>query len=81
MKIHLFFFILLFGVTILPARKRFPHYGSVDMRRECAKARSELEPKYRFERCQDVKGICKPFCDDTEYDYGYCIKWRNQCCI
>lgn len=44
-------------------------------------AKSELEPKYRFERCQDVKGICKPFCDDTEYDYGYCIKWRNQCCI
>ncbi|XDA87028.1 hypothetical protein R6Z07F_016735 [Ovis aries] len=62
MKIHLFFFILLFGVTILPAR-------------------SELEPKYRFERCQEVKGICKPFCDDIEYDYGYCIKWRNQCCI
>nr|XP_025124405.1 beta-defensin 112 isoform X4 [Bubalus bubalis] len=48
---------------------------------EKQKARSELEPKYRFERCQDVKGICKPFCDDTEYDYGYCIKWRNQCCI
>ncbi|XDB63497.1 beta-defensin 110-like [Muntiacus reevesi] len=44
-------------------------------------ARSELEPKYRFERCQEVKGICKPFCDDIEYDYGYCIKWRNQCCI
>ncbi|KAB0354742.1 hypothetical protein FD755_022201 [Muntiacus reevesi] len=44
-------------------------------------SRSELEPKYRFERCQEVKGICKPFCDDIEYDYGYCIKWRNQCCI
>ncbi|XP_037700604.1 beta-defensin 110-like [Choloepus didactylus] len=38
-------------------------------------------PKYRFERCQKVKGICKTFCDDDEYDYGYCIKWRNQCCI
>uniref|UniRef100_A0A8C0DL68 Beta-defensin 110 n=1 Tax=Balaenoptera musculus TaxID=9771 RepID=A0A8C0DL68_BALMU len=62
MKIHLFFFILLFWVTILPAR-------------------SELEPKYRFERCQEVKGICKTFCDDVEYDYGYCIKWRIQCCI
>ncbi|XP_057554164.1 beta-defensin 110-like [Hippopotamus amphibius kiboko] len=44
-------------------------------------ARSELEPKYRFERCQEVKGVCKTFCDDVEYDYGYCIKWRNQCCI
>ncbi|XP_023977513.1 beta-defensin 110-like [Physeter macrocephalus] len=44
-------------------------------------ARSELEPKYRFERCQEVKGICKTFCDDVEYDYGYCVKWRIQCCI
>ncbi|XP_068850259.1 beta-defensin 110-like [Capricornis sumatraensis] len=44
-------------------------------------SRSGLEPKYRLERCQEVKGICKPFCDDIEYDYGYCIKWRNQCCI
>ncbi|XP_040839057.1 beta-defensin 110-like [Ochotona curzoniae] len=44
-------------------------------------AGSNLSPKYRFERCQKVKGISKPFCDDVEYDYGYCIKWRNQCCI
>ncbi|XP_069344919.1 beta-defensin 110 isoform X1 [Eulemur rufifrons] len=44
-------------------------------------SRSEFEPKYRFERCQKVRGICKTFCDDDEYDYGYCIKWRNQCCI
>ncbi|XP_028366005.1 beta-defensin 110-like [Phyllostomus discolor] len=44
-------------------------------------AGSNLEPKYRFERCEKVKGICKTFCDDDEYDYGYCIKWRNQCCI
>ncbi|XP_036912440.1 beta-defensin 110-like [Sturnira hondurensis] len=44
-------------------------------------AGSNFEPKYRFERCEKVKGICKPFCDDDEYDYGYCIKWRNQCCI
>ncbi|XP_075409888.1 beta-defensin 110-like [Tenrec ecaudatus] len=44
--------------------------------------RSEFfQPKYRFERCQKVKGICKTFCDDIEYDYGYCIKWRNKCCI
>ncbi|XP_023383462.1 beta-defensin 110-like [Pteropus vampyrus] len=44
-------------------------------------ARSNFEPKYRFQRCEKVKGICKTFCDDDEYDYGYCIKWRNQCCI
>uniref|UniRef100_A0A8C0WBV3 Beta-defensin n=1 Tax=Castor canadensis TaxID=51338 RepID=A0A8C0WBV3_CASCN len=62
MKIQLFFFILLFWFTILPAR-------------------SNLPPKYRFERCEKVRGTCKTFCDDVEYDYGYCIKWRNQCCI
>ncbi|XP_042843538.1 beta-defensin 110-like [Panthera tigris] len=39
------------------------------------------EPMYRFERCKKLKGICKTFCNDHEYDYGYCIKWRNQCCI
>ncbi|XP_016050300.1 beta-defensin 110-like [Erinaceus europaeus] len=43
--------------------------------------RSKFEPKYRLERCQKVKGVCKPFCDDVEYDYGYCIKWRDQCCV
>nr|XP_055186398.1 beta-defensin 110 [Nyctereutes procyonoides] len=45
------------------------------------RTRSNFDPKYRFERCAKVKGICKTFCDDDEYDYGYCIKWRNQCCI
>ncbi|XP_074253198.1 beta-defensin 110-like [Saimiri boliviensis] len=47
-------------------------------------ARSSFEPqqpKYRFERCERVRGICKTFCDDVEYDYGYCIKWRSQCCV
>ncbi|XP_020026242.1 beta-defensin 110-like [Castor canadensis] len=44
-------------------------------------SRSNLPPKYRFERCEKVRGTCKTFCDDVEYDYGYCIKWRNQCCI
>lgn len=44
-------------------------------------ARSNLEPKYRLERCGKVKGMCKTFCDDVECDYGYCTKWRNQCCI
>ncbi|XP_050643404.1 beta-defensin 110 isoform X2 [Macaca thibetana thibetana] len=62
MKIQLFFFILLFWVTVSQARNYF-------------------EPKYRFERCEKVRGICKTFCDDVEYDYGYCIKWRSQCCV
>ncbi|XP_070952222.1 beta-defensin 110-like [Macaca nemestrina] len=44
-------------------------------------ARNYFEPKYRFERCEKVRGICKTFCDDVEYDYGYCIKWRSQCCV
>nr|XP_028703739.1 beta-defensin 110-like [Macaca mulatta] len=43
--------------------------------------RNYFEPKYRFERCEKVRGICKTFCDDVEYDYGYCIKWRSQCCV
>ncbi|XP_012874614.1 PREDICTED: beta-defensin 110 [Dipodomys ordii] len=42
---------------------------------------SSHPPKYRLERCNKVKGTCKPFCDDVEYDYGYCILWRNQCCV
>ncbi|XP_030170423.1 beta-defensin 110 [Lynx canadensis] len=44
-------------------------------------ARSNFESMYRFERCKKLKGICKTFCNDDKYDYGYCIKWRNQCCI
>ncbi|XP_019483680.1 PREDICTED: beta-defensin 110 [Hipposideros armiger] len=54
MKIHLFFFILLFWVTILPG---------LPLHISC------------------ITWPCKTFCDDDEYDYGYCIKWRNQCCI
>ncbi|XP_012296957.1 beta-defensin 110 isoform X2 [Aotus nancymaae] len=65
MKIQLIFFILLFWVTVLPARSSF----------------EPQQPKYRFERCERVRGICKTFCDDVEYDYGYCIKWRSQCCV
>uniref|UniRef100_G1Q202 Defensin beta 110 n=1 Tax=Myotis lucifugus TaxID=59463 RepID=G1Q202_MYOLU len=64
MKIHLFFFILLIWVTILPARSNF-----------------DEKPKYRIERCERVRGFCKTFCDDDEYDYGYCVRWRKQCCI
>ncbi|XP_059558229.1 beta-defensin 110-like [Myotis daubentonii] len=39
------------------------------------------KPKYRLERCERVRGFCKTFCDDDEYDYGYCVRWRKQCCI
>ncbi|XP_005369630.1 beta-defensin 110-like [Chionomys nivalis] len=44
-------------------------------------ARSNMSPKYRLERCEKVRGMCKTYCDEDEYDFGYCIKWRNQCCI
>ncbi|EDL14368.1 beta-defensin 41 isoform 1 precursor [Mus musculus] len=62
MKFHLFFFILLFGATILTAR-------------------SHIDIKNGIERCEKVRGMCKTVCDIDEYDYGYCIRWRNQCCI
>ncbi|XP_040105416.1 beta-defensin 110-like [Oryx dammah] len=65
MKIHLFFFILLFGVTILPARKRFPHYGSKDMRRECVKG----------------NGRCKAECHMSEVRIAYCIRPGSHCCL
>ncbi|KAJ1068516.1 hypothetical protein CapIbe_019382 [Capra ibex] len=65
MKIHLFFFILLFGVTILPARKRFPHYGSVDMRRQCVKG----------------NGRCKNECHVSEVRIAYCIRPGTHCCL
>ncbi|XP_069418708.1 beta-defensin 110 [Ovis canadensis] len=65
MKIHLFFFILLFGVTILPARKRFPHYGSVDMRRQCVKG----------------NGRCKNECHVSEVRIAYCLRPGTHCCL
>ncbi|KAF4013467.1 beta-defensin 110-like [Muntiacus reevesi] len=65
MKIHLFFFILLFGVTILPARKKFPQYGSVDMRRECVKG----------------NGRCKTQCHASEVRIAYCIRPGSLCCL
>ncbi|CAI9168498.1 unnamed protein product [Rangifer tarandus platyrhynchus] len=65
MKIHLFFFILLFGVTILPARKKFPQYGSVDMRRECVKG----------------NGRCKNQCHASEVRIAYCIRPGSLCCL
>ncbi|XP_011956206.2 beta-defensin 110 isoform X1 [Ovis aries] len=65
MKIHLFFFILLFGVTILPARKRFPYYGSVDMRRQCVKG----------------NGRCKNECHVSEVRIAYCLRPGTHCCL
>ncbi|XP_027243292.1 beta-defensin 110-like [Cricetulus griseus] len=44
------------------------------------KARSNTPPKYRLERCEKVRGMCKTYRDGDEYNYGYCIRWRNQCC-
>ncbi|XP_036269485.1 beta-defensin 110 isoform X1 [Pipistrellus kuhlii] len=65
MKIHLFFFILLFWVTILPAKKRFPQYGSVDMRKLCRKG----------------NGRCKLVCHETEIRIAYCIRPGTHCCL
>ncbi|XP_028622336.1 beta-defensin 110 [Grammomys surdaster] len=44
-------------------------------------ARSHIDVRHRIERCENVRGKCKTYCDVDEYDYGYCIRWRNQCCI
>uniref|UniRef100_A0A8D2B938 Beta-defensin n=1 Tax=Sciurus vulgaris TaxID=55149 RepID=A0A8D2B938_SCIVU len=65
MKIHLFFFILLFWVTILPARKRYPEYGSLDLRRECIRS----------------NGQCKNQCLNTEVRIAFCIRPGTHCCI
>ncbi|XP_057554014.1 beta-defensin 110-like [Hippopotamus amphibius kiboko] len=65
MKIHLFFFILLFWVTILPARKRYPHYGSLDLRRQCRRG----------------NGRCKLECQENEVRIAYCIRPGTQCCL
>ncbi|XP_023613485.1 beta-defensin 110-like [Myotis lucifugus] len=46
-----------------------------------ARSNFDEKPKYRIERCERVRGFCKTFCDDDEYDYGYCVRWRKQCCI
>ncbi|XP_037700602.1 beta-defensin 110-like [Choloepus didactylus] len=66
MKIYLFFFILLFfGVTILPAKKKYPHYGSVDMRRECIRG----------------NGRCKLECHENEVRIASCIRPGTHCCL
>ncbi|XP_016068133.1 PREDICTED: beta-defensin 110-like [Miniopterus natalensis] len=65
MKIHLFFLILLFWVTISPARKRYPQYGSVDMRKDCRKS----------------NGRCKVECHEYEIRIGPCIRPGSHCCF
>ncbi|ELR49515.1 Beta-defensin 110, partial [Bos mutus] len=50
---------------LLTARKRFPHYGSVDMRRECAKG----------------NGRCKTECHISEVRIAYCIRPGSLCCL
>ncbi|XP_075835021.1 beta-defensin 110 isoform X1 [Microtus pennsylvanicus] len=65
MKIHLFFFILLLWVTVLPARKRFPEYGSLDLSYQCKMS----------------KGHCKTQCSENEFRIGFCIRPGTHCCI
>ncbi|XP_008585636.1 PREDICTED: beta-defensin 110-like [Galeopterus variegatus] len=65
MKIHLFFFFLLFWVTILSAKKRYPEYGSLDLRRECRKG----------------NGRCKNECQEYEVRIAYCIRPGTHCCL
>ncbi|XP_042125838.2 beta-defensin 17 [Peromyscus maniculatus bairdii] len=65
MKIHLFLFILLFWVTILPAKKRYPEYGSLDLRWECRMS----------------KGHCKTQCSENEFRIAFCIRPGTHCCI
>ncbi|XP_008069548.1 beta-defensin 110 isoform X1 [Carlito syrichta] len=65
MKIHLFFFILLFWVTVLPAKKRYPEYGSLDLSTECYKA----------------NGRCRTVCREYEVRIAYCIRPGTRCCL
>ncbi|XP_037376805.1 beta-defensin 110 isoform X1 [Talpa occidentalis] len=64
MKIYLFF-ILLLWVTILPARKRYPQYGSLDLSRECRR----------------TNGRCKLECREDETRIAYCIRPGTHCCM
>uniref|UniRef100_A0A8C2VLH8 Beta-defensin n=2 Tax=Chinchilla lanigera TaxID=34839 RepID=A0A8C2VLH8_CHILA len=65
MKFHLFFFILLFGVTVLPAKRRYPEYGSLDLRKECIRS----------------KGHCRIQCQSNEIRVAFCIRPGSQCCM
>ncbi|XP_060224928.1 beta-defensin 17-like [Meriones unguiculatus] len=65
MKFYLFFFILLFWITILTARKSYPEYGSLDLRRHCKLNR----------------GHCKTQCSQNEIRIAFCIRPGTHCCI
>ncbi|KAM6181768.1 beta-defensin 110-like [Erethizon dorsatum] len=65
MKFHLFFFILLFWVTVLPARRRYPEYGSLDLRKECRMG----------------NGHCRNQCQSNEIRVAFCIRPGNHCCM
>ncbi|NP_001035116.1 beta-defensin 41 isoform 2 precursor [Mus musculus] len=65
MKFHLFFFILLFGATILTAKKSYPEYGSLDLRKECKMRR----------------GHCKLQCSEKELRISFCIRPGTHCCM
>ncbi|XP_003474806.4 beta-defensin 110 [Cavia porcellus] len=65
MKFHLLFFILLFWVTVLPAKKRYPEYGSLDLRKECRRS----------------KGECRIQCLSNEIRVAFCIRPGTPCCM
>ncbi|XP_004590599.1 beta-defensin 110 [Ochotona princeps] len=65
MKIYLFLFILLFSLTILPAKRKYPQYGSLDLTRECI----------------DGNGRCRTFCPEYEVRIAYCIRPGTHCCL
>ncbi|KAB0354741.1 hypothetical protein FD755_022200 [Muntiacus reevesi] len=59
--------LLLLGTILLLlfTRKKFPQYGSVDMRRECVKG----------------NGRCKTQCHASEVRIAYCIRPGSLCCL
>ncbi|XP_007538244.2 beta-defensin 110 [Erinaceus europaeus] len=65
MKINLFFFILLFCLTVLPARKSYSQYDELDLTRECRKG----------------NGRCKVECQENEIRIAFCIKFATHCCL
>lgn len=57
---------LLISVTVsFYSTKRFPHYGSVDMRRQCVKG----------------NGRCKNECHVSEVRIAYCLRPGTHCCL
>ncbi|XP_002714429.1 beta-defensin 110 [Oryctolagus cuniculus] len=65
MKIHLLFFILFLLVTVLPAKRKYPQYGSLDLSKECI----------------DGNGRCRNYCPENEVRIAYCIRPGTHCCL